>query len=637
VVTAAAAHRRGTSEKKLARQLAGDLDTIVLKALAKVPAERYVTVSALAQDLQNHLQQQPISARPARVGLRLYKLIQRNRLATAAIAGVFISLAIGLAAALWQAHVAREQARLAQQAVGRHEGVRQWYAELLSTIAGWDTATFGQPRSIANLLNRKLRELEPQYQERPHEWAAILNAALVQFSFMGEPEEALRTTIRYLQVLKEAKADTRTIVLAHASASRAASLLGRWADSEKFLRDGLSWIPDSSDPQIVTLRVFMVADLAIILARVGKRAEATTLVAQARQLGARYLPTDRDYALLLANAGRIEFGFDNRAALAALEQSQRVYLANKETDNSSLSENRMYLGRAYLEMGRLDEAEAQLRAAHEVESQLYGQSDHETLATAGALGLLLARRESYDEAAQWLKDAGAVLQGKDERKPLALAAVLAGRQMQGALLAGDLAAAERALNALAEPDVTDPIIAVDRMVLPLARAELLLLTERTAEADAVLDRFGALLGEGPPTPERFLLRLMRVRLQLADGDAAGADRAANELLRDMRAAGVMASWNLVAAQEWGAVAAAAAGGKDRAATLLNEAASTRELIAAPSNVERADSELRQARVLLALERATEARTIAQAALRRLGQQHPNSPRLHEAQRLAAAG
>ena len=55
---------RGTSERALVRTLAGDLDTIVLKALKRNPLERYASVSAFAQDIINHLHNLPVSARP---------------------------------------------------------------------------------------------------------------------------------------------------------------------------------------------------------------------------------------------------------------------------------------------------------------------------------------------------------------------------------------------------------------------------------------------------------------------------------------------------------------------------------------------------------------------------------------------
>src|SRR6266699_1145355 len=66
-VAAGAGGKRGTTERKLARRLRGDLDAIVLKALAKAPASRYDSAAAFADDLQRSLSVEPVEARPDRV------------------------------------------------------------------------------------------------------------------------------------------------------------------------------------------------------------------------------------------------------------------------------------------------------------------------------------------------------------------------------------------------------------------------------------------------------------------------------------------------------------------------------------------------------------------------------------------
>jgi serine/threonine protein kinase/Tol biopolymer transport system component len=93
---------RGTTPEKLARQLRGDLDAIALKALAKDPARRYPSATALAQDLRRYLHAKPIEALPARFTDRLLKFLRRNTavvgvivLAVAAIVGAVAFLVVG--------------------------------------------------------------------------------------------------------------------------------------------------------------------------------------------------------------------------------------------------------------------------------------------------------------------------------------------------------------------------------------------------------------------------------------------------------------------------------------------------------------------------------------------------------------
>jgi len=89
---------RGSTQEELTRQLRGDLDAIVLKALAKEPAERYPSAAALAEDLHRYFRGEPIEALPPHFTYRLRKLMLRNRttLAVVALAAIAI-LAFGYA------------------------------------------------------------------------------------------------------------------------------------------------------------------------------------------------------------------------------------------------------------------------------------------------------------------------------------------------------------------------------------------------------------------------------------------------------------------------------------------------------------------------------------------------------------
>jgi serine/threonine-protein kinase len=95
------------------RQLKGDLDTIVLKALKRSPAERYATVAALVEDLERYLRGAPVLAQPDSRWYRTRKFIGRNKLAVGAAAGIVLALAGGLGASLWQVHLARIEKRRA--------------------------------------------------------------------------------------------------------------------------------------------------------------------------------------------------------------------------------------------------------------------------------------------------------------------------------------------------------------------------------------------------------------------------------------------------------------------------------------------------------------------------------------------
>jgi tetratricopeptide (TPR) repeat protein len=89
------------------RPIPSDLDNIVLKAMQKEPARRYVSAEQLSEDIQRFLQGLPVSARKDTYGYRAKKFVGRHKAATVAVAGVALLLTAGIAATLWEAHVAK--------------------------------------------------------------------------------------------------------------------------------------------------------------------------------------------------------------------------------------------------------------------------------------------------------------------------------------------------------------------------------------------------------------------------------------------------------------------------------------------------------------------------------------------------
>ena len=97
------------------RVLRGDLDTIILKALELKAADRYVTVSAFADDVERYLAGQPVAARTASAWYRASRFVRRNAVATGASAAVLTAIVTGAGVALWQARVAVAEQQRAEE------------------------------------------------------------------------------------------------------------------------------------------------------------------------------------------------------------------------------------------------------------------------------------------------------------------------------------------------------------------------------------------------------------------------------------------------------------------------------------------------------------------------------------------
>jgi serine/threonine protein kinase len=143
------AEKRGTTPDKLRRELSGDLDTILGKALKKDPRERYASVAGFADDLQRYLKHEPISARPDHLAYRTAKFLRRNRtlvaLSTVAIALVIGSLSTGLL-------VANRERKVAEQRFAQVRQLANKFIDLDNDIRGLPGSTNVRMQMVSDSL-----------------------------------------------------------------------------------------------------------------------------------------------------------------------------------------------------------------------------------------------------------------------------------------------------------------------------------------------------------------------------------------------------------------------------------------------------------------------------------------------------
>ncbi|MGY4398672.1 putative Ser/Thr protein kinase [Sphingomonas sp. UYAg733] len=106
-------------------QIAGDLDAIVAKAMRRLPADRYMSVEALAEDVHRHLTLQPVLARSGSRGYRVRRFLRRNRWTAIATAAIALALLGGIAGTTWQARRAAEERNVARADAERLESINQ--------------------------------------------------------------------------------------------------------------------------------------------------------------------------------------------------------------------------------------------------------------------------------------------------------------------------------------------------------------------------------------------------------------------------------------------------------------------------------------------------------------------------------
>ena len=166
------------------RALQGDLDAILNKALKKDVAERYPTVEAFAQDIERHLANLPVQARPDSAPYRFRKFVGRNRLAIGTTAMIVVSLVTGSGLAVWKAMEARNE-RVRTERVKDLMG--SIFASANPFVSGKSEVT------VRDLLKIGVDRVEHELRNEPSVSAELLSLLSSSYVQLGDIDLALRT------------------------------------------------------------------------------------------------------------------------------------------------------------------------------------------------------------------------------------------------------------------------------------------------------------------------------------------------------------------------------------------------------------------------------------------------------------
>jgi serine/threonine protein kinase len=207
---------QASTQPRSAREIAGDLDLIVLTAMHREPARRYANATAMALDLQRWLEGRPISAQADTAGYRMRKFVSRNRLAVGSASAILLALVAGMGIALWQAGVAREQAELARSEAARAEHQTEVANEALArskrvkefmmqTFVQADTLrrSEGAPMTVAEAFEDALARIDSELTDDPKLQVDLLDDFSEIRAGQGRFDEARELVTRALTLAEQ--------------------------------------------------------------------------------------------------------------------------------------------------------------------------------------------------------------------------------------------------------------------------------------------------------------------------------------------------------------------------------------------------------------------------------------------------
>jgi eukaryotic-like serine/threonine-protein kinase len=370
--SAITAQNRGTDPPSLTRQLRGDPDALVLKALEKDRKRRYGSPAELAADIGRYLHNEPVAAHPPSAAYRARKYLRRHRMGVA-LAGVGLLLLIGFAIteAVQLRRITEERDRATRER-DRADRITQFMTGMFKVSDPSESR--GNTVTAREILDKAANEIETGLSNDSVLQAKMMYTMGVTYLSLGLFSRA--------QLLLERTVEIQTSVLGprHPDTLTSKSLLahtltyeGRYAEAEKLARETVEvqqQVLGSRNQD--TLRSN--STLAVVLTREGRYAEAEKLARETLDIQRQVLgPEHRDTLDSMNNlAGALEQ--DGRHAEAeqlwreTLDTLRRV-LGPEHPDTLTSMQN---LGVALKEEGRYVEAEKLQRETLDIDRRIFG-------------------------------------------------------------------------------------------------------------------------------------------------------------------------------------------------------------------------------------------------------------------------
>jgi len=266
--SAVTAQNRGTDPPSLTRQLRGDPDAVVLKALEKDRKRRYGSPSELAADITRCLRNEPVSAHAPSAGYRAKKYIRRHQLGVAMAAAAILLLAgFAVTEAIQLRRITRER--------DRADRITQFMTNMFKVSNPSEAR--GNAVTAREILDKASKDIDAGLSNDPELQAKMMNTMGITYFSLGLYARAQPLVERAIEIQRRVLGPEHPDTLA--SMSNLTNVLvseGHYVDAEKLIRETLDIrrrVLGSQDPDTLD----SMSNLSIVLWSQGNYIEAEKL------------------------------------------------------------------------------------------------------------------------------------------------------------------------------------------------------------------------------------------------------------------------------------------------------------------------------------------------------------------------
>lgn len=386
------------NRKKLSRELARELDNVVLMAMQKDPRLRYPTAWQFAEDIERYLDGRPVQARAQTVGYRAIKFARRHKTAVTA-AVLLVAMLAGFAAIM-----AVQASRIAKERDRANE-----ITEFLVNL--FEVSNPGEARGnnirARELLDASAIKIGKELQHQPEVQAALMDTIGRVYRNLGLYNTSISLLEKSLEIrrriLSENHADVASTMDHLATAYKE---VGKYEDAESLARKALATRQQllGSDHRDVAESAGTVGD---ILQDRGKYDEAESFFRM--ELAIHQKLFGEEHEKVAESLNQLALLLKIKGKLDEAEPLYRKTLAMRRkllgSDHPAVASDLNNLGRFLTEKGEYPEAEALLREAMEVDLKVLGKDHPDRAIVMSNLALLFREKKEFDNAEMLYREA----------------------------------------------------------------------------------------------------------------------------------------------------------------------------------------------------------------------------------------